>query len=420
VKDRVVRVLHALLSGRNTQDIDCDVKIASAQFHDACSTLRKDLRKGRLFNTGRITEGSEVVILYEGEELHGTIVKLDDDTCFFDIDSVPNYRNESDFIRRNSESAWERQPIGTLFPLDNENRLGRVCSLTDSETRCDVLIGHSRKSLILKTNKEWLGSEILQNRPYNIPVFTNYEIFQSIVRKFLEQDWLVPSKALVASVGLLLKSTVDEVINQDRQIKCFPRLQRLLQNQINQEINISMECVNEEVVRFVRREQTPYTQNHYLNETMNDLRLERLLRTVGEAVDDYSLEDQRGHSSELRSVFEKMIRQAQRNKSIEDHMEEEMEDALQAYGKVAYKRFVDGIPMICGDAMLSCPETIRLSLAKVSDEDLEKVLSLSSSDLERREALKRKLNDLEQGLSILDDLFISSTSFQCLVVYTSY
>jgi len=166
-----------------------------------------------------------------------------------------------------------------------------------------------------------------------------------------------------------------------------------------------MEAANEEVVRFVRREQTPYTQNHYLNETLNDLRLERLLHSVGEAIDE---DNSRSTSSSvarsnLKSIFENMIQQVQRNKSIEDHMEEEMEDALKAYGKVAFKRFIDGVPMICGDTMLSFPEKIRVSLAKVSDEDLEKVLSLSPSDLERRKALKRKLDDLEQGLAILDD-----------------
>lgn len=60
--------------------------------------------------------------------------------------------------------------------------------------------------------------------------------------------------------------------------------------------------------------------------------------------------------------------------------------------------------MICGDAMVQFPQQIQLSLSKMADTDLDKVLSLSPSVLERRQLLERKLEDLEKGLAILEDL----------------
>ena len=164
----------------------------------------------------------------------------------------------------------------------------------------------------------------------------------------------------------------------------------------------------------MEKERSPYTQNHYLNETLTGLRVERLLEAAKEALTDLKIDTEdidRGFHSGNRTIGKKTVEAALQNvanrlqkKSIEEYMEEEMEDALKAYGKVAFKRFIDCVPMICGDAMLSCPERIRDSLAKVPEEDIEKALSLTPLDIQRRKDLKTKVEELEKGLNILRDL----------------
>jgi len=213
VKDRLVRVLNALLSGRNTQDIDLAVPLASADFHDECSRLSESLQEGRLFKAGRIVQGTRVIILYRKEELRGTVMKIDGSLYYFDIDvSNGTPIHDSHFVTRGVGVATEKRAASTLFFID-EGDLAIVRS-PEIGAKFDVLIGLSKNAFNMKPDRDWLQKEIQRNRPYNVPVFTNYEIFQSIVRQFIEEDWLTPCKSLVESVRGILKRTVKEVLNR--------------------------------------------------------------------------------------------------------------------------------------------------------------------------------------------------------------
>ena len=57
-----------------------------------------------------------------------------------------------------------------------------------------------------------------------------------------------------------------------------------------------------------------------------------------------------GGSGEInRSAVETMVRNVfgrNQARSMDDHMSEEMQHALDAYGKVAVKRFINAVPMI--------------------------------------------------------------------------
>ena len=83
-----------------------------------------------------------------------------------------------------------------------------------------------------------------------------------------------------------------------------------------------------------------------------------------------------------------------------------MQHALDAYGKVARKRFIDVVPMFCWVVLEQFPEKWGLDLAAILDHDLEKLLSSSGDDVSKRLNLKRKLAVLEEGLRIFEELFI--------------
>jgi len=402
VQDRTVKVLHALLSGSNTRDIGFDTHLPSARFHDECLRLREILRKGRLCNAGQTAENSKVIISYKGEELHGTVMRIDNDNdkYYFDIEKSdkPSDR-ESDFVIRNFGTDTFKHSVGTVFEHEGRSYL----ALVTEDGQFDLLKGLSKSDVTMVPDTERLRSLIKQNRSYKVPVFANNEIFESLVAKYLDEDWLQPCLALVTEVSGILKSAVTEVIQNDLQIASFPRMRRLLLARIEHEIDVFVEEATVEVAHFVRREKTPYTQNHYLNETLSSRRAQRFLDVAKAALEDSTRDDRSYDKKEIELLLKDVVRSME-NKSIEEHMAEDMEDALRAYGKVAYKRFIDGIPMICGDKMLHFPEKIRHSLAKASDDELEKVLSLSAADMERRKTLQHKVQELEKGLKILKDL----------------
>jgi hypothetical protein len=55
-------------------------------------------------------------------------------------------------------------------------------------------------------------------------------------------------------------------------------------------------------------------------------------------------------------------------------MAEEIQHALNEYGKIALKRMIDNIPMICVEIMQEFPKRINEALSKVSDEEIDRLL----------------------------------------------
>jgi hypothetical protein len=92
-----------------------------------------------------------------------------------------------------------------------------------------------------------------------------------------------------------------------------------------------------------------------------------------------------------------------RAKHIDDHMADDMEHVLDAYGKVALKRSIDEVPMICGKVLHSYSGHMEESL-DVTGDDLRKLLSDSRAFQSNLNNVKRKVGDLQEGLKILEEL----------------
>jgi hypothetical protein len=81
---------------------------------------------------------------------------------------------------------------------------------------------------------------------------------------------------------------------------------------------------------------------------------------------------------------------------------------LDAYGKVALKRFIDEVPMICGSVLHAYPGHMEESLFDVTADELKKLVSDSREFKSNCTNLKRKFDDLQEGLKILEDLTFGS------------
>ncbi|KAL3788160.1 hypothetical protein ACHAW5_006608 [Stephanodiscus triporus] len=86
-------------------------------------------------------------------------------------------------------------------------------------------------------------------------------------------------------------------------------------------------------------------------------------------------------------------------------MAEEMQHALSSYGKVAFKRFIDIVPMICIEIMQKFPDKIDGVLSKTTDEEIERIVVAPSNVISARNTLKRKVDTLEKGIVALRELF---------------
>ena len=97
---------------------------------------------------------------------------------------------------------------------------------------------------------------------------------------------------------------------------------------------------------------------------------------------------------------------ANEKKSVDQHMAEEMLHILDGYGKVAVKRFSDTVPMLCANGLIDgLDDKVNHVLSMASDKDIEKLLTVPNDEHIKRNNLKRKIETLEDGIQVFDELF---------------
>ncbi|ENH74233.1 Interferon-induced GTP-binding protein Mx [Fusarium oxysporum f. sp. cubense race 1] len=136
----------------------------------------------------------------------------------------------------------------------------------------------------------------------------------------------------------------------------------------------------------------PCTLNHYFNENLQKARNDRINKAKDTGQQVVKLDD-------ISSVVN--------NQSNTQHTAEEIHDILQAYYKVARKRFVDNIYHQAVDhCLLSGPSSPLILFCEqwvldLSDEKLQLIASESRATQERRQSLQTALQDLAQAIEIL-------------------
>jgi GTPase SAR1 family protein len=392
IKDRLVRRTKVLLSGSTLRDLGFKPKhVYSAVFHKQYETFQDQMRQGRLAGISKIKEGSKVIAMVGNEEFHGSAKRIIGENAYLNVDQV-NFRGPPVFCCE--------PPVGIVPGDVFDSDKGRVMLVISSNSHCRLLPFPMKK---LRRDPEWIQNLIQDNRPYTLlPVFVNNEVFERIVSDFVEEDWKQPCMIVVQKMSRLLKDALAEVVQHDDKLKMFPRLEQFVVRRLDAEVDKSSAEAQLQVEDFVKREKIPYTQNHYLNENFSKLRTKHLLDAIVESFDSSSEEPtitRKSAKNIIQGVFDRNQR-----KDINQHMAEDMEFALDAYGKVSLKRFIDVIPMICGDILLGFSDKMNQVLSDTSDVDIEKLVSGSRDDVTKRKNLQRKVDELREGLEIFEIL----------------
>lgn len=158
----------------------------------------------------------------------------------------------------------------------------------------------------------------------------------------------------------------------------------------------------DEIAEHLLMEMHPYTQDHYLFETISRKRnrqlktdLERclLVNTDGAPMSQASIK------AALEGTFN-------RNQclSIDDHMAEEMEVMIEAYGNVCFKRVIDKTPMICQKMFRTVSQGIGEAMQGVTDAELDFVMQRESDVFRRYEAANATVCEMDKAIKIFREL----------------
>ena len=104
--------------------------------------------------------------------------------------------------------------------------------------------------------------------------------------------------------------------------------------------------------------------------------------------------------SNVKNVF-----QRNQERSVDDHMAEDMQNALNAYGKVALKRFVDDIPMLCNRVMQEFADKMNDALHDTSEEEIERIVVAPADVIAQKNKARQTADTLIKGIDALRYLF---------------
>ncbi|KAG7352654.1 dynamin family protein [Nitzschia inconspicua] len=386
-----------------------DQQTYASKLHQECERFRETICTSSLSDISKNAVGERVLVtLSNGKVLAGTIVRaLSDGRVYVDYDGRDSTKRrelkQSELVFKMLEWTHERFLNKKKGDLWEDDEYAEGLCIANGDHRHDILKPIAAERV--RRDPGWILPYIKKNRTEDLPIFMNQEVFRAIVVHFIESECYSPSKELVSSTKKLLTSVVEEVLNDTPELAHYPGLYGVLHHRLTDVIaSIANRSMNQ-VKHLFEKECFPYTQDHYLQENLAKLKHEQIIRQLtmalglnGEHMTSKMPKD------EIKAILEAIAKQNQ-EKSMDEHMVEDMQHALEAYGKVAMKRFIDGIPMECWKMFSSFPQDAEATFLDFGDEDLRRYVVPRDDVRRKAQALDAEQAELQAGLAILESLY---------------
>ncbi|KAK2037388.1 interferon-induced GTP-binding protein mx2 [Colletotrichum somersetense] len=330
--------------------------------------------------------------LFESETQVETEVLVEGVDGPIPVPSSPVYHEEED----NDESEHEDEGNdGRILQLDTfDIPIPGAFPDLDSVITTDWSIDLPEQGIM-----EWIAAVHRHSRGLDLGSL-GHSVLQSVFRE-QSAKWEKIAKQYLSKIILLVHRFILaalEIVCADTQV-----LQNV-SSAILDDLRVKYEGSIDQMTLLVNveRQLKPYTLNHYFNHNQQKSYGTRIMETLRPKA---RRETSNKWSTLVVSLSD--VPGAVTNKSNAAHATETIHDSLEAYYKVAYKRFVDNVFSQAVDyKLLSGPES---PLQLFSDQwvlslNPEKLLALvgeSRRTRERRERLKKEIQDMEFAMEIL-------------------
>ncbi|CAJ1946622.1 unnamed protein product [Cylindrotheca closterium] len=357
----------------------------SAEFHVASKRFKDTLSKSRLANISKIAVGVDAIAFVNSNEVKDTVRYVKGNDVYF-----KSIRQNKLHILLSGRTADDVYEDGNHVKIVDNNNYAYIMKPVPMES--------------VRRDPEWIRKLIEENRPYDLPIFINTEVFKGIVVDLIDEDWRLPAEELLTYTAGLLETATCKYIKSIREIESLVQFREFLLFKSTELVGTLMKESKVQVSQFIDREQVPYSQNHYLFENLSNLRSQRLMKEllslIGTGGQDKTME-KGAVVSAVNLVFER-----NQARSMDDHMAEEMQHALNAYGKVAEKRFIDTVPMICIEVMEKYDRRLNDILSNdVIDSEIDRLVVAPPEQQRAMEKYDKEIATLDAGIAALKRLF---------------
>ena len=228
--------------------------------------------------------------------------------------------------------------------------------------------------------------------------FLNWPVFKAYMEEQVK-EWDKPlqtaTDTLVSNAAAALVQFVDAHPEVSRYPEIAPKFKRALA-EAHQRVEAR---VRKELKELLEKESVPSTENHYLYDTLNKIRGQRLLddlKSVFEPDGTNTYTDK-----QVITQLERAVAACVGNRSNEEQEAQEMVDMLRTYWKVAQKRFVDNVRQTWDTyfvgALLTACEAQLATLLGLSDTTLAHLLAESRVRTKRRTELTERVARLTKA-----------------------
>lgn len=254
----------------------------------------------------------------------------------------------------------------------------------------------------IKASNHWLRDIMERNRNYDLPCFLNAQVFSLVVRELVTHDWTPACDELLLSLFELIDNMASLL-----DIPRFPLLQVHFRTAFRDAAKSFESSVREEIAKQLEKDtkSRPYTQNQYLFEAIARKRHENTVKRVEGIVGTYkgssgasSWEDERKAALGVIDALVQTLTM-QQDHHVFDHMVNEMEIVVEAYGKVASRRVIDEVPRIIFLSLGSFCSNLRDSL-RASDQELARFMQDKPDIRDRRKRAMAELEAMERAKSV--------------------
>ena len=366
---------------------------AAAQLHEAVAAFSRRILEAPLATAGTVSEGGRVLVTCPRGVVSGEVVHLDAD--FACVDFVEEADAQSDAL-------FERVGVPTEETVE-ENEVWSDGSQVCISRRGNIYDVLRRIPLAnVRTDPLWLLDKIADNRTDDLACFLNVDVFKGIVSHMIEDEWTPHCLALVDSTRRLLLEAVEGASRETFVANRYPALQSLIEQQCRQIVQDLASSALQQALASLETEKHPYTSLHdHLCRRIAQERHSRLQRELEVAL----RLDQKGifETDAIRAIVDRVFERNQRV-SVGEHMAQEMELVLAAYGTVATQRVLDRMPMICWEVVRAMGPSIQEALWQVPDETLQRCMLESLEYSRKHEQLRSELDELGEAIVILESM----------------
>jgi GTPase SAR1 family protein len=400
----------------------------SAKYHSISEAYKETLNASELVSIADIAVGVKAVAMnINGDEYSGEVAMIDEDSGsvylkgIYDGDPVkptsstfgqtsPSFGPPQEVYGGVSSTDATRSPSFTsesTAPSPFGRSAGEVWKSGSYVFQLDEdgVARHKLKRFqkeLARRDTDWIKALNQKHRTYAVPVFANETVFNSIIADAIDQQWKKPSLEVVVKVSNAVSVSVQKLLKAEASLARFPKLLAFLLRECQKVIDSQTKVVNERVEQFIRCEKIPYTQDDQLFQNIQSQRYEltNILITSKLASEGDKIKTSEA-TKIVKNAFDK-----EKSKTLDEFQAFEMANAIGAYGKVAVKRFCDHVPMTCSAGLLhELTDKLNTALTQVSEEQMEKLLSVPEDEFALRTQLKKTIKELEKVIRAFDEEF---------------